>query len=314
MAKLVYLKDIEHNPNTVVTVGTFDGVHEGHRALMETVVKKAKQRNARSVVVTFDPHPRTIISSNKSSIRLLTSLKERAEILETIGIDVLCVIPFTRDFSLLSSEEFVKDEIHKKIGISEFVIGYDHHFGKDRSGTIETLENLGPKLDFDVYVVSKREMGEVTISSTVIRKSIQEDGDMNQAEKLLGRPYLLNGVVIHGDERGREIGFPTANLQAEHPDKIIPKNGIYAVMTRVDDVWYKGMMNIGIRPTFSGETKSLEVNIFDFNQFIYGKTVQIRFFDRIRDEKKFNGVEELKEQLIIDRIKSLEVLSTYTIY
>tara|TARA_R110000868_G_scaffold37111_6_gene131430 strand:- start:9425 stop:10366 length:942 start_codon:yes stop_codon:yes gene_type:complete len=310
MANLVYLKDIEHSSNTVVTVGTFDGVHEGHRALMETVVKKAKKRNARSVVVTFDPHPRTIISSKSGSIRLLTSLQERAEILESIGIDELCVIPFTRDFSLLSSEDFVKDEIYQKIGISEFVIGYDHHFGRDRSGTIETLENLAPELDFDVYVVSKKEMGELTISSTVIRNSIQQEGDMSQAAKLLGRPYMLNGVVIHGDERGRQIGFPTANLQPEHPDKIIPKNGIYAVMVRVDEIWYKGMMNIGIRPTFDGDTKTLEVNIFDFSQSIYGKTVQIRFFDRIRDEKKFSGMEELKAQLQLDKKNSLDVLKS----
>lgn len=308
MAKLVHLKDIIHQSNTVITVGTFDGVHEGHRALMETVVSKARKRRARSVVVTFDPHPRTIINPKGSSIRLLTSLRERAEILEDIGVDELCVISFTRDFSLLSSEEFVRDVIHSKIGISEFVIGYDHHFGKDRSGTIDTLENLGPKLGFDVYVVSKKEMGEVTISSTVIRKAIQEDGDMNQAAKLLGRPYMLNGLVIHGDERGRKIGFPTANLQAEHPDKVIPKNGIYAVRVRVDEVWYNGMMNIGVRPTFDGETKTLEVNIFDFDQSIYGKTVQIRFFNRIRDEKKFKGMAELKEQLELDMQKSLEVL------
>ncbi|MBO6524081.1 MAG: bifunctional riboflavin kinase/FAD synthetase [Balneolaceae bacterium] len=309
MAKLVHLKDIKPQPNTVVTVGTFDGVHEGHRALMETVVAKAKKRGARSVVVTFDPHPRTIINPKGSSIRLLTSLKERAEILEDIGVDELCVIPFTRDFSLLSSEEFVRDVIHSKIGISEFVIGYDHHFGKDRSGTIETLENLGPELGFDVYVVSKREKEEITISSTVIRKAIQEEGDMTQASKLLGRPYMLNGLVIHGDERGRKIGFPTANLQAEHPDKVIPKNGIYAVKVRVDGVWYNGMMNIGVRPTFDGETKTLEVNIFDFDQSIYGKTVQIRFFDRIRDEQKFNGIQELKDQLGGDKKKSIQVLS-----
>ncbi len=311
MAKLVYLKDIEHNSNTVVTVGTFDGVHKGHRALMETVVNKARKRNARSVVVTFDPHPRTIISSNKKSIRLLTSLRERAEILESIGVDILCVIPFTRDFSLLSSEEFVKDEIFKKIGISEFVIGYDHHFGKDRSGTIDTLERLGPELGFDVHVVSKREMGEITISSTVIRNAIQEEGDMLKAAQLLGRPYILNGLVIHGDERGRKIGFPTANLQAEETNKVVPKNGIYAVLIRVDGTWYQGMMNIGIRPTFNGDTKSLEVNIFDFNESIYGKTVQVRFFERIRDEKRFSGVEDLKDQLQIDKQKSLNLLENH---
>lgn len=308
MAKLIHLKDIEFDPNTVVTVGTFDGVHEGHRALMETVSEKAKKRKARSVVVTFDPHPRSIIQSKGTSIRLLTSLQERAEILESMEIDFLCVIPFTRDFSLLSSEEFVKDVIFKNIGISEFVIGYDHHFGKDRSGTIETLENLGPKLGFDVYVVSKREMGEQTISSTVIRKELQEKGDIQQASRLLGRPYMLNAVVIHGDERGRELGFPTANLRPDHPDKIIPKNGIYAVKVRVDGTWYSGMMNIGIRPTFNGETKSLEVNIFDFDQFIYGKIIQVRFFGRIRDEKRFSGMEELKAQLLVDKSEAIKKL------
>lgn len=309
MAKLIHLNEIGYQPNTVVTVGTFDGVHEGHRALMETVVEKAKARNGRSVVVTFDPHPRTIIGSKNTELKLLTTLQERAEILESIGVDVLLVIPFTRDFSLLSSEEFVKDVIFSKIGISEFVIGYDHHFGKDRSGTIETLEKLGPQLGFDVYVVSKREMGEVTISSTAIRKEIQDHGDMNAAADLLGRPYMLNGVVIHGDERGRKIGYPTANLKPEHPSKAIPKKGIYAVQVRVDGKWYGGMMNIGVRPTFDGVSKTLEVNIFEFDAAIYGKTIQIRFFDRIRDEKKFSGVDELKAQLDKDKKEALSVLA-----
>lgn len=310
MAKLVHLNEIRHHANTVVTVGTFDGVHEGHRALMETVVQKAKARNARSVVVTFDPHPRTIIGSKNKELKLLTTLQERAEILESIGVDILLVIPFTRDFSLLSSEEFVKGVIYSKIGISEFVIGYDHHFGKDRSGTIETLEKLGPELGFEVYVVSKREMGEVTISSTAIRKEIQEHGDMNAAADLLGRPYMLNGVVIHGDERGRKIGYPTANLKPEHPDKAIPKKGIYAVQVRVDGSWYGGMMNIGVRPTFDGVTKTLEVHIFEFDQSIYGKTIQIRFYDRIRDEKKFSGVDQLKIQLDQDKEETLQVLNS----
>lgn len=309
MAKLTHLNDVERVENTVLTVGTFDGVHEGHRALMETVVEKAKQRNARSVVVTFDPHPRTIIHSKSDGIKLLTTLKERAEILETIGVDVLVVIPFTRDFSLLSSEEFVKDVIHKKIGISEFIIGYDHHFGKDRSGTIETLERLGPELKFDVQVVSKKEMGDTTISSTVIRNEIIENGNMVKAADLLGRPYMLNALVIHGDERGRKIGFPTANLQPEHQDKAIPKNGIYAVKVRVDGQWFSGMMNIGVRPTFDGVTKSLEVNIFDFKQMIYGKTVQIRFFDRIREEQKFESADKLKAQLQHDKKAVLALMS-----
>lgn len=309
MAKLVYLKDVEFDSNSVITVGTFDGVHEGHRVLIETVVKKAKERKARSVIVTFDPHPRTIISTKSTGIKLLTSLQERSEILESLGVDILLVIPFTRDFSLLSSKEFVRDIIHSKIGLSEFVIGYDHHFGKDRSGTIETLKELREELNFDVNVVSKKEMSDVTISSTVIRNELQEAGNINQASKLLGRPYILNGLVIHGDERGREIGFPTANLQPQHPDKIIPKNGIYAVQVRVDGEWYKGMMNIGVRPTFDGTTKTLEVNIFDFDESIYGKTIQIRFFGRIRDEKKFSGGEELKAQLVLDSVEAKKILS-----
>jgi len=301
MAKLTAIDSVERLTNSVVTVGTFDGVHEGHKALMETLVERAKTRSARSVVVTFDPHPRTIINSKSDGIKLLTTLRERSEVLESIGVDELVVIPFTRDFSLLTSEQFVKDVIYDKIGISEFVIGYDHHFGKDRSGTIETLKKLGPELGFDIQVVSKKEMGDTTVSSTVVRKEIIEQGDMNRVTELLGRSYMLNALVIHGDERGRTIGFPTANLQPEHPDKALPKNGIYAVKIRVDETWYNGMMNIGVRPTFDGQTKSLEVNIFDFDEMIYGKTVQIRFFDRIRDEKKFSGTNELKEQLGKDK-------------
>ncbi len=309
MAKLTPINEVKRVPNSVVTVGTFDGVHEGHRALMDTLVRQARAKNARSVVVTFDPHPRSIIHSKSDGIKLLTTLRERAEVLESIGVDELVVIPFTRDFSLLSSQQFVRDVIFDKIGISEFVIGYDHHFGKDRSGTIETLQKLRPELRFDVSVVSKKEMGETTVSSTVIRREIIENGDMNRAAELLGRPYMLNALVIHGDERGRTIGFPTANLQPEHPDKAKPKNGIYAVKIRVDDIWYNGMMNIGVRPTFDGQAKSLEVNIFDFDQMIYGKTVQIRFFDRIRDEQKFEGLEGLKNQLKTDKEAARLILS-----
>lgn len=308
MGKLIPLKDISRNENTVLTVGTFDGVHRGHRALMEAVVSKAKERNARSVVVTFDPHPREIINPGKGGIKLLTTLKERAEILEDLGVDILLVIPFDRDFSLLSSEEFVRDVIYEKVGVSEFVIGYDHHFGRDREGTIDTLKKLGSELDFDTYVVSKQEMGEVTISSTVIRNTLAEEGNVKQAAEYLNRHYLLNGIVMHGDERGRKIGYPTANLKPEHENKVIPKNGVYAVKVRVEGQWFGGMMNIGIRPTFDELTRTLEVNIFDFNREIYGDTIQVRFIDHIRDEKKFDGVEKLKAQLDQDKKESISLL------
>jgi riboflavin kinase/FMN adenylyltransferase len=309
MARLIELKNIDHVPNTVLTVGTFDGVHRGHRALIETVVDKARQRNARSVVVTFDPHPREIINPGKSGIQMLTTLKERCELLEDIGVDVLLVIPFDRDFSLLTSEEFVRDVIYKKVGVSEFVIGYDHQFGRDREGTIETIEKLGEKLGFDSHVVSKQEMGDVTISSTLIRKTLSEEGNVKQAAEYLNRRYLLNGIVTHGDQRGKPIGFPTANLKPEHENKVIPKNGVYAVKVRVEGVWYGGMMNIGIRPTFEGQERTLKVNIFSFNEDIYGQTIQVRFIDRIRDEMKFSGIEELKDQLAKDKKMTLELMS-----
>jgi riboflavin kinase/FMN adenylyltransferase len=309
MARLIELKNIDHVPNTVLTVGTFDGVHRGHRALIETVVDKARQRNARSVVVTFDPHPREIINPGKSGIQMLTTLKERCELLEDIGVDVLLVIPFDRDFSLLTSEEFVRDVIYKKVGVSEFVIGYDHQFGRDREGTIETIEKLGEKLGFDSHVVSKQEMGDVTISSTLIRKTLSEEGNVKQAAEYLNRRYLLNGIVTHGDQRGKPIGFPTANLKPEHENKVIPKNGVYAVKVRVEGIWYGGMMNIGIRPTFEGQERTLEVNIFSFNEDIYGQTIQVRFIDRIRDEMKFSGIEELKDQLAKDKKMTLELMS-----
>lgn len=310
MAELVYLKDIEHDSNSVLTVGTFDGVHAGHRAIMDTVLKKAKERNARSVIVTFDPHPREIINPGDAGIKLLTTLKERREILEELGIDTMVVIPFDRDFSLLSSEEFVRDIIYEKIGVSEFVIGYDHQFGKDREGTIETIEQLGKELGFDAYVVSKREVGAKTVSSTAIRNAISEQGDVEQATDFLQRRYRLNGMVVHGDKRGKEIGYPTANIRPEDSRKIIPKDGVYAVTVRSEGNWYDGMMNIGTRPTFEGSNKTLEVHLFDFDEDIYGKEVQVRFVKRIRDEKKFSGKEELVNQLEADEKSAIEILSS----
>lgn len=306
--ELIFLSDIDRVSNSVVTVGTFDGVHLGHKALIETVVRKADERKARSVVISFDPHPRDIINPGSAGIKQLTTIRERREILEEIGIDILLTIPFTRDFSLMSSEEFVKDIVFEKVGVSEFVIGYNHHFGKDRTGTIETVENLGAELGFDAFVVSKREMGNITVSSTTIRKELSENGDVEQASKLLGREYLLNGIVIHGDKRGRTIGYPTANLKAEHPNKVIPKDGVYVVKVRVEGEWFNGMMNIGNRPTFKEAQKALEVNIFEFDKDIYGQTIQVRFLKRLRDEVKFSGIDELVAQLDQDKQLSLDFL------
>ena len=308
MTELIYLEDVKREENSVVTVGTFDGVHAGHRAIMDTVLKKADEHEDRSVIVTFDPHPREIINPGDAGIKLLTSLQERREILEELGIDTMVVIPFDRDFSLLSSEEFIKDIIYKKIGVSEFVIGYDHHFGKDREGSIDTVKRLGKKMDFDTYVVSKREVGAKTVSSTAIRNAISEEGDVEQAAEFLQRLYRLNGMVVHGDKRGKEIGYPTANIKPEDKRKIIPKDGVYAVHVRIEDNWYDGMMNIGTRPTFNDRERTLEVHLFNFDEDIYGKEVQVRFVKRMRDEKKFDGKEELINQLKVDENSAKEIL------
>lgn len=309
MAELVYLNEVERVPNTVLTVGTFDGVHAGHRVLMNTVLRKAEERNARSVIVTFDPHPREIINPGDAGIKLLTTLQERREVLEELGIDTLLVIPFDRDFSLLTAEEFIRDIIYTKVGVSEFVIGYDHHFGRDREGTIETVERLGKKLDFEAYVVSKQEVGDQTVSSTAIRNAISIDGDMQKAAKMLQRWYRISGTVIHGDKRGKEIGFPTANIHLLDERKIIPRQGVYAVKATVEGKQWGGMMNIGVRPTFEGGQQTLEVHLFDFSENIYGKTIEIQFVERIRDEKEFEGVEQLIEQLNKDKSSAQKILA-----
>ena len=309
MSKLTFIDQVHRESNTTLTVGTFDGVHAGHRVLIKTVVKEAEKSGGRSVIVTFDPHPREIINPGESGIKLLSSLKERCELLADLGIDEMVVIPFDRDFSLLTSEEFVKTIIWQKIGVSNFIIGYDHHFGRDREGTIDTVKRLGVELGFRSQVVSKQEVGDKTVSSTAIRKAIQESGDMTQAAKFLERYYLLNGRVVHGDKRGKSLGFPTANIQPENRSKVIPRKGVYAVWIRVDESYYRGMMNIGERPTFEEANFSIEVHILDFDEDIYGREIQVQFVERIRDEMVFNGKNELIEQLIKDRKETINILS-----
>jgi riboflavin kinase / FMN adenylyltransferase len=312
MADIVFLKEVKRNPNTVLTVGTFDGVHAGHKVLINTVLRIAGEKGARSVIVTFDPHPREIISPGKAGIKLLSSLQERSEILADLGIDEMVVIPFDRDFSLLTSEEFVKSIVWEQIGVSDFVIGYDHQFGRNREGTIETVQRLGTELGFESLVVSKQEVGDKTVSSTAIRNAIQRDGDMETAARFLERYYLLNGTVVHGDKRGKEIGYPTANIQPDNLKKIIPKKGVYAVWVRVDGEYHGGMMNIGTRPTFEGEESRIEVHLFDFDEDIYGKDVQVQFVKRLRDEKPFPGIDQLKAQLEDDELAARTVLKNHT--
>lgn len=307
--KMELIKEIRRDENTVVTVGTFDGVHRGHRVLIDLLCERSRKLKARSVVVTFDPHPREIIHPNDDGIRLLTTLSERYELLREIGVEGMIIIPFDRDFSLLSSEEFLRSYIWKRIGVREFIIGYDHQFGKDREGTIGTVQRVGRDLGFSVRVVSRQDVGSKAVSSTRIRKALREEGNVSLAKTLLGRPYRLHGRVVHGDKRGRSIGFPTANIEAESDRKLIPANGVYAVRVEVLNRTVGGMMNIGTRPTFSGQEKRMEVHLFDFSKDIYGEKVQVHFWDRIRSEQPFSDADALKVQLgkdMGDAIRRLE--------
>lgn len=308
MADFTWLNHTIRDPETTLTVGTFDGIHAGHRVLVNTVLRLASEKGGRSVIVTFDPHPREIINPGSTGIKLLSSLEERCELLSDMGVDEMIVIPFDRDFSLLTSEQFIKEIIWQKIGVSNFVIGYDHHFGRDRSGTISTVERMGRELGYESHVVSRQEVGDKTVSSTAIRKAIQEEGDMELAAKFLERFYILNGNVVHGVKRGKSLGFPTANVQPENRAKVIPKNGVYAVWVRTGMQYYQGMMNIGRKPTFGGTQVSMEVHIIDFDKDIYGKNIQVQFVSRIRDEQKFDGPDQLVNQIRADREAVLKLL------
>ncbi len=302
MSKPVFINEYRRNPANVLTVGTFDGVHLGHQALIRNVVNRAKQKKAPAVVITFDPHPREVINPASDGIRLLTTPSERASIMQDYGIDEMVVIPFTRDFSILSSEQFIREYVFNRIGVNEFVIGYDHHFGKDRQGSINTLKKLSGELGFTVHVEKAHEVRHITVSSTVIRNLLEVDGDVSAASEMLGRHYEVSGTIVKGDQRGRTIGFPTANLEPDSNRKVMPANGVYYVEVTLEKKNWQGMMNIGYRPTFSGEQRLVpEVHLFDFNSMVYGSRMRIHFIRRIRGEHKFANIEALVEQLIRDR-------------
>lgn len=302
MAQLVSLDNVVHNPDTVLTVGTFDGVHEGHKALIQRIVNVATSQMKRSVVVSFDPHPRDILQPGSQGIQLLTTLDERAAMLSDLGVDLLVVIPFTRDFSLLSSEEFIRDILWKRIGMSHIIIGYDHHFGRNREGGIATLRQMGQDLGFFVESVEKQDIGNTAVSSTAARKALKEDGDVTRVAAYLGRGYELTGTVVHGQKRGRILGFPTANLRLHDSRKIVPKTGVYAVDVRYGEQSWRGMLNIGTRPTFTDNNRqTIEVHLIGFEGDLYGQQLTVRFIQRIRDERPFEGMEALIAQLLDDR-------------
>ncbi|HRI45714.1 MAG TPA: bifunctional riboflavin kinase/FAD synthetase [Ignavibacteriaceae bacterium] len=302
------LSETTRNDNSIITVGSFDGVHVGHAKILFTLVNRAKERNCRSVLLTFEPHPRKVVSKD-FDLRLLTSTDEKKRLISRLGVDEILVIPFTKEFSQMSSDDFFNEFIIKKIGIKEIILGYDHRFGKGRDGDENKVRELGKLFGFDVITVPPVKFGDLTVSSSLIRKELAE-GRVKNISDYLNRYYSITGSVSEGDKRGRLLGFPTANISVSDSDKMIPSNGVYAVRVIIGDETFKGVMNIGKRPTFQSiESTILEVNIFDFEKNIYGREIMVEFIDRLRDEQKFSSKDELIAQIEKDKKRALEILT-----
>ncbi len=302
------IENIPFDTNSVLTIGTFDGIHLGHQKILESVKKSAEERSARSICVTFYPHPQKVVSGGRSSPALLTPIEEKIELIAAMGLDCLLVIPFTRQFSEMNPEEFIEDVLVKKIGATHFVIGYNHAFGRDRTGGGDLLKTMGLRFGFTVEVVDPVYIDDTKISSTGIRNALIA-GNVRLANKMLGRNYSLSGIVGRGKNRGRVIGFPTANIVVRGEGKLIPADGVYAVIVHLWNKIYTGMANIGYRPTLDGREHEIEVNIHEFSADLYGEILQIDFVDRIRDEKHFDSVDDLIVQIKKDREKSKKLLS-----
>lgn len=289
--------------NPVLTIGTFDGVHIGHQKIIERLNEEAEKIGGESVLFTFYPHPRMVLYPESHGLKLIQTQAEKVDKLRRIGLDNLIVYPFTREFSRLTAIEFVRDYLVNELHVKKLVIGYDHHFGKNREGNIDFLREVADTYGFEVIEIAAQDIEEVNVSSTKIRNAILE-GNMRKAETFLGEPFELHGKIVHGKSMGKQIGFPTANIDIETDMKLIPATGVYAVNVLVSD-WgiYEGMLNIGFNPTVSESEKvSIEVHLFDFNKEIYGEYVTVQFLSRIRDEQKFASVDELKDQLHEDEI------------
>ena len=292
---------------TVMTIGTFDGVHIGHRKILDKIINHANSTELKSAVLTFFPHPRMVLQKD-ADIKLLNTIEEKIEILEGLGLDILVIHPFTTNFSRLTATEFVRDILVNTMNIKKVIIGYDHRFGRNRTANITDLIAFGNTLDFTVDEIPAQEIEDVSVSSTKIRKAL-DDGDVETANSYLGYPYMLTGTVVKGKGIGKQLGYPTANLYIEEPYKLIPKNGAYTVKSTLNGQTVYGMMNIGFNPTVNGTEKSVEIHFFDFNADLYDKRIQIAILDRLRDEHKFESVEVLKAQLEKDKEHSLQFIN-----
>lgn len=296
------IQELNQLNTTIVTIGTFDGVHIGHQKIIKRLLELKQQQGGETLLFTFDPHPRKVLFPDQKNLRLITTTEEKCELLKKFGIDNVLVFPFTKEFSQTQANEYISEIIVKGLKTKVLVIGYDHRFGSNREGNIDVLKSLSSVYNFEVEEISAQEINQLNVSSTRIRQAI-EDGDIQTANEFLGYRFFVSGVVVKGKQLGRTIGYPTANIAVGNADKLIPKIGVYAVNVEHKGKHYKGMLNVGVNPTTDNDNKiKIEVNIFEFNQEIYDDVIKVEFVKRIRNEEKFANLEELKQALANDKI------------
>lgn len=293
------LSDFKALTHAVVTSGTFDGVHVGHQRIVNRLNEVATEKGGESVLLTFWPHPRMVVSQDSQDLKLLTTIEEKIDFIEQLGVQHLLVVPFTREFSEQSAEKYVQEILINTLGTKTLVIGYDHRFGKNREGGFDYLQHNQARFGIQVEEISRQEIDDLTISSTKIRTALL-NGEIDLANSLLGRNYRFSGIVAKGRQLGRQLGFPTANVQTRENYKLIPTSGVYAVLVHIRNKQYGGVMNIGSRPTVDGVGRTQEVHIFDFNADIYGEILTVEIVSFIRTEVKFNSIEALKNQIVMD--------------
>jgi len=294
--------------NAVVTIGTFDGVHIGHQQIIRNLRKLAAETHGETVLLTFFPHPRMVLQPDDNDLKLITTMVEREELLRSFGIDHLIIQPFDKEFSRISATEFVRDQLMQKIGMKTLVIGYDHHFGRNREGSYKDLEEMAPVYGFRLEEINEQVINHIAVSSTKVRKALLE-GDIDSANQLLGHRFSFRGKVVMGDKIGRTLGFPTANIEIPEAYKLVPAEGIYAVQIRIGQQLKKGMLYIGTRPVVNGKSLRIEVNIFEFDQEIYNQEIQVMFVSRIRGDLPFTDINALKEKMKEDKVIATKLLS-----
>ena len=305
------LKDYNSTKPSVLTIGTFDGVHVGHKKIINQLTTISSENNLISILLSFFPHPKMVLQ-NDNELKLINTIQEKEGLLNSLNLDYLIIKKFTKEFSRLSALEFVRDILVNKLNAKHIIIGYDHHFGRNRTANIEQLKEFGELYDFKVTEILAQDIDDIAISSTKIRKALI-NGEIRLANKFLGYNFFFSGDVIHGNNIGKTISFPTANIKIDTPYKLVPKNGVYIVKTIIDNQITFGMMNIGYNPTFNGKQKSIEIHFINFNKNIYHKNLTIEMISRIRNEIKFNTVEDLKKQLEQDKLSTLNYIKSLNI-